>query len=155
MLRFEVELSATLLAISGQAQQVSRSWSALPQNTIRIALDTDAGRRFELPIESGLNLLLWPVQTAQGIHLGWTVSVERSGQRENLLEHERFNNGPFPTDLFAGSQRLKDYPDERRFGVYGLPYEVRTLFLEATIRQVGRYQTFTGGWLEVSWRRKP
>lgn len=89
-------------------------------------------------------------------HFGWTVSVVRRPAREhsrNLLYHSRLWHGPYFTDVFAWIHAEGRMPDERILPVYRYPYELRIRLLDARTRGTAEQTEFTGGTLEVAWRR--
>jgi len=146
-------LAALVATPSAQSERMLPPWNAEPSNTVRIPID-DPTRTLESPIGPDLVLMAKPGRDVHGFFYGWDVGVfRRTDSRENLLEHDRTRNGPFPTDVYAWSQREHFLPNDRRFRVYGLPYEVRVLLLDCTTASEGDNVRFTEGYLEVSWRR--
>jgi hypothetical protein len=87
---------------------------------------------------------------------GWIVSVVRRPARQdspNLLYHSRSWHGPYITDVLAWLHAQQRMPDERILPVYRYPYEIRIRLIDARTLGTGEDAHFTGGTLEVAWRR--
>ncbi len=144
-----------LLCLMGTRQPGATQDTAALVLAIRLDV-TDTVAVVERPLGSQLLLRVTREGYGRLEHFGWTVSVVRRPAREgsrNLLYHSRSWHGPYITDVFAWIHAEQFMPDERILPVYRYPYELRIRLLDARTRGTGEQTEFTGGTLEVAWRR--
>lgn len=117
---------------------------------------TDTTALFERPLGAALVVQVHRELDVNRTPGGWYVAVVRrrgGPEQPNLLYHSRSWHGPYPTDLFAWIHAERYYPDERLLPVYEYPYELRLRCKACTTVGSGAGAQFTGGTVEIAWRR--
>ena len=129
---------------------------APPADSGRVRLDllaADSVVKRALP--GGLQLRIEAVPHARVAHFGWFIRVvgPRTRPGQTLLQPPLPPHGPHPADLLAWTAREQYYPDERSFSVRVPCLEIVARLADYTTAADSTASWFTGGTLEVSWRR--
>ena len=136
---------------------VASAWAADFAPLLEFSV-TDAQEEFTASLGRDVVLKIRKAVDSQGRHMGWDVMAvdRRLGDWPNFFYDCLCGHGPRPHHLYAWHFAENYYPGtDRMLPVYGYPIEVRVRCVDCQTAGSGAEAHFTGGTVEVSWRRLP
>ena len=151
-------MAAAIRGLLALALMAGAAPAATSYQTILEFPAADTQREFSVDLSRDVILTIKRTVDAHGVHMGWGFAAidRRLADSPNFFYDCLCGHGPRPHDLYAWHFVENYYPSERSLPVYGYPIEVRVRCIYCEVAGGNSRQAhFTGGTVEVSWRRLP